>query len=50
VSEKELCKHGGCENVAAELHACPYKEEVFDDKTTLCNCCDACAYECAMDI
>jgi hypothetical protein len=35
---------------ALEPHPCPYQEEINDDSESLCECCEACAYECAMDI
>ena len=37
-------------NPASEPHPCPYAEEIDDDHTTLCTCCDECTEECAMDI
>ena len=41
-------KHGFCEqcddNPGTEPHTCPYGDE------SLCNCCDTCVHECAMDI
>jgi hypothetical protein len=33
-----------------EPHTCPYAEEIGGDSETLCTCCDACTYECAMNI
>jgi len=39
-----------CGNDPAEnLHPCPFKQEIHDDDE-LCNCCDDCMHECAMDI
>ena len=38
------------ENEAQEPHTCPYAEEIYNDSETLCNCCDECSHECAMDI
>jgi len=35
---------------ATEQHTCPYAAELGDDHETLCNCCDDCAHQCAMDI
>lgn len=43
----ELC---GCGNPAEPLHSCPFKEEINDDSETLCNCCNDCRHECAMDV
>lgn len=39
-----------CGEEGEELHTCPFAEDVADDFETLCNCCDDCTYECAMDI
>lgn len=39
-----------CENEAAELHPCPFREEIYDDDEFTCRCCDDCTHECAMDI
>ncbi len=44
----QRCK--SCENAGRELHTCPFKSEINDDNETLCNCCDDCSHECAMDI
>lgn len=35
---------------ALPLHTCPYASEIHEDDTTLCECCEMCSYECAMDI
>lgn len=37
-------------NLARAEHTCPYKAEINDDSTRLCNCCRSCQHECAMDI
>lgn len=47
--DNEKCQQCG-RPVSGEAHTCPYKEDIHDDSETLCNCCDDCAYECAMDI
>jgi len=39
------CKRGPAE----PPHECPYKVEIGDCRD-LCECCDACAYQCALDI
>jgi len=39
-----------CDNEKSEPHTCPFKEEINHDLKTLCECCDNCTYECAMDI
>lgn len=33
-----------------ELHSCPFSEDIVGDDTAICNCCDKCTNECAMDI
>ncbi len=43
----EKCK---CGNDACEPHPCPYREEIDDDSETLCDCCEECKGECAMDV
>lgn len=35
---------------AAEPHSCPFAEDIHGDSESLCNCCDDCSHECAMDI
>lgn len=35
---------------SSKLDTCPYKSEINNDDTTLCNCCTNCRHECAMDI
>lgn len=42
----EKCK----KNPASKPHICPFAEEVYDDSTTKCTCCDDCTQECADDI
>lgn len=43
--------HSDCENEAApKMHPCPYNEDINDDDSPVCRCCDDCAHECAMDI
>jgi len=39
-----------CKTEEIDEHTCPFAEEILDDTTTLCNCCDECTYQCAMDI
>lgn len=39
-----------CGGAAVELHTCPYASEIGGDDTALCNCCDSCTQQCAMDI
>jgi hypothetical protein len=41
----------GCGKAAPEEpHPCPFRQEIHGDDETLCNCCDDCVHECAMDI
>ncbi len=35
---------------AQSPHTCPYAEDINGDSETLCECCEKCAHECAMDI
>lgn len=39
-----------CETEVIEPHICPYKNDIHDDDTTLCTCCENCRDECAGDI
>lgn len=43
----EICRCG--RNKAGEPEECPYSSELYNE-TSLCNCCDDCRRECAMDI
>jgi hypothetical protein len=46
--ETGICQ--GCgKDCAADPHICPYQHEI-NDSEALCNCCQSCSYECAMDI
>ena len=47
--KKDLCSR--CEiRPKNPLHSCPFNEDINNDSKTLCNCCNSCARECAMDI
>ncbi len=47
VIDNEPCRCGS----NGELpYTCPYAEEIGGDSNTLCNCCDDCSNQCAMDI
>ena len=35
---------------AKELHSCPYREELYNDNETLCDCGEEATHQCAMDI
>tara|TARA_R110000868_G_scaffold403104_1_gene679989 strand:- start:289 stop:486 length:198 start_codon:yes stop_codon:yes gene_type:complete len=37
-------------NEAQSKHTCPYKEDIYNDIDSLCNCCSNCKHECCMDI
>jgi hypothetical protein len=55
VEEKKECDNlcgspRGCSNPATEDHTCPFSEEIHNDYEYMCNCCDDCYHECAMDI
>lgn len=39
-----------CSNAGTAEHNCPFSEEIYNDHETLCNCCESCAGNCAMDI
>ncbi len=39
-----------CGEPGKPLHSCPYKEDIGGNPFTLCNCCDGCTTNCAMDI
>jgi hypothetical protein len=43
-----LCKCG--KPGTDEPHECPYQAEINDCRDDVCNCCENCAHECAMDI
>lgn len=43
------CDNCTCNN-NIEPHTCPFTEEIYDDYESLCNCCNECTYQCAMDI
>ncbi len=45
--EESPCQMCGREGLSD--HPCPYAEDIYGDSYTLCNCCDDCAYKCAMD-
>ena len=40
---------GNCPNDATQPHTCPFKSDLYDDRT-LCTCCRSCRSECARDI
>ena len=53
----DVLTYGYCEGVHCEKHTpavtdhiCPYAEDVYNDPTAMCNCCDLCTFECAQDI
>ncbi len=43
-----LCKCG--KNLTSEeFHICPFKSDVWNDDSFMCNCCDECRQECSDD-
>jgi hypothetical protein len=42
------CKCG--KEAEADLHSCPYEEDIHDDHTPHCNCCSECSHECMQEI
>lgn len=47
--EKKPCPQ--CQkNEALNDHVCPYAADVNNDEKSLCNCCEECMHQCAMDI
>ena len=44
------CYREGHEGQTEEFHACPYDEDVNNDPTPACKCCQACEDECAGDV
>lgn len=38
-----------CGAKAAAKHVCPYACEINNDES-LCDCCEECSYQCAMDV
>lgn len=49
-TNEDLCPSCGKNPAAIEPHTCPFAEDVEDDHETLCQCCEECTHECAMDI
>ncbi len=50
---EELKEHFGVEEQvqdSKELHTCPYREEIYNDYESLCDCDEEQQYQCAMDI
>lgn len=45
----DRCESCG-EKAGKAMHSCPFRVEIHDDEKTLCNCCDNCTHECAMDV
>lgn len=43
----EVCK---CGRPGVAPHSCPYREGLFGDYDTLCNCCEDCESQCCEDI
>jgi hypothetical protein len=45
----QLCK-GLRNRQSAEIHGCPFQEDVHKDLTPMCYCCDDCMTECGDNI
>jgi Holliday junction resolvase RusA-like endonuclease len=39
-----------CGKAGKANHTCPFAVEIYDDRKSMCNCCDECAGECAMSV
>lgn len=39
-----------CGQEGRDMHTCPFKDEIENDKESLCNCCENCTYDCAMEV
>jgi len=50
MNHQQQCGRGNCPNLATALHTCPFSSEINGDDDTLCDCCEDCEHECAMDI
>jgi hypothetical protein len=37
-------------NDRLDFHECPYAVEIYDDHEEICDCCDECTSQCAMNI
>ncbi len=44
--KKDKCT---CSEETSE-HTCPFLSEINEDNETLCECCEYCEHQCAMDI
>jgi hypothetical protein len=50
---KNIKEHFGVEEQvqdSKELHTCPYREEIYNDYESLCDCDEEQQHQCAMDI
>lgn len=50
IVQKVKCQSCGKEFDELPLHTCPFAEEIHNDSEKMCNCCERCTHECAMDI
>lgn len=48
--QKDTYHKCSCGNDAINEHTCPFKEEINNDCESMCNCCEECMHQCAMDI
>lgn len=50
IVEQPVNGYCNCGQLGEPEHTCPYASDVNNDSDTLCNCCEKCESECAMDI
>ena len=50
LDDEDYCQTCEEEIGTEDMHTCPYKEDIYGDITTLCNCCDTCTQHCKDDI
>ncbi len=48
--DENLCQSCKKNQGTSELHPCPYAEDVHNDFSAMCNCCDECIQQCSDDI
>jgi hypothetical protein len=50
ITPQHKCTKCGTGVDSAELHSCPYQEEINGNDSAGCDCCPACSRQCAEDI
>jgi len=48
--DHSACQQCGGDEGTADLHACAYDEDIANDQTPRCNCCQECEDRCADDV